>query len=182
MNDQMYMLKSTISISKENSFKMMEKLSKNSEKIQLQFVNEYALKNYCDGKYFYAVMEQLRYPVKEVNNKYVIAEFNGKLLGSDYEIFLLISEFIDDGFIEMYSEKNGKWRWIFKDGIVKWEFPMSVWFADVDKIRVCEEGFSNETEILSEIKNTCEKVSRQMIKAEDAINSITEMVNINKTR
>lgn len=114
----MQMIESTVSITKDNALKIMEFLPKYiyENAPNWKWVDIKSLCEYCKINNFIEVMYELRYEVYEEDSVYKIDCFSGEKLGDDFDIFVLLAPYINNGYIEMVGEDGDRWRWIFKDG------------------------------------------------------------------
>ncbi len=120
----MELIKSTITIPKENTIKIMDTLSEHIiiNKPNWMWVDKKSVIEYCKENDFENVMEEIRYAVKtnkDNDNLYSIWYFAGEKLGDDDKIFKIIAPFINDGYIEMEGEEGYTWRWVFENGTLK---------------------------------------------------------------
>lgn len=122
------MTESTISITRENSIKMMEMLIKyiDENKPKWDWVNTNCVKEECRTYNFRDVMAELRYTVY-MDDVYYIDYFSGEKLGSEWDIFKVLAPYINDGYIEMCGEDGNKWRYVFKDGKCDERHPNVSW-------------------------------------------------------
>lgn len=125
------MTKSTISISKENSIKMMDMLSKYIEdnKPDWMWIDIESLNEHCKSHDFEEVMYDLRYNVVfyEGDEIYKIDYFSGEKFGDEYEIFPMLAPYINNGYIQMLGDDGNRWRWVFKDGKFDEKQPTISW-------------------------------------------------------
>ena len=128
------MTESTISITRENSIKMMDMLIKyiNENKPKWDWVDTNYVKEECVAYNFHDVMAELRWTVymeSDSNNDvlYYIDYFSGEKLGSEWDIFKILAPYINDGYIEMCGEDGNKWRYVFKDGKCDEKYPNVSW-------------------------------------------------------
>ena len=73
-------------------------------------------------------LEHLRWDIKydeDMNIKNI--EFSGEKLGNDFDLFCIIAEFVEDGYIEVYAEDDSFWRWYFINGECTEVFPTINW-------------------------------------------------------
>lgn len=123
------MNKSTISITKENSVKIMSVLRNYiiESHPDWRWVSNKYLIECIEENDFEAMMDEIRYAVVLEKDLYVIDYMSGEKLGNDYEIFKLIAPFVNDGYIEMSGEDDCLWRWVFKDGKCEEVYPKVEW-------------------------------------------------------
>lgn len=113
--------KSTISISKQKSIKMMEELELHIENLKPNWawINTDTIMVCCKERDFIRLMEELQYVIKIKNDEYVIDGFLADKLGDEIEILRIMAPFVDDGYIEMVGEDGEVIRWVFEDGKLK---------------------------------------------------------------
>lgn len=122
--------KSTIRITKTNAEKIMEVIKNyiNAYNPDWRWVNNAILVARAEEHDFEEFMYELRYSVYvEEDGRYAIDYLAGEKLGDDEDIFKLIAEFIDDGYIEILGEEGNRWRYTFTNGVFETKYPKIEW-------------------------------------------------------
>lgn len=121
---------STVTISKENSIKLMEFLKSYiiDSNPDWRWVNNGYVVNYCVDNNFEELMYELGYAIYETDEPgYSIEYRSSEKLGDDEEIFSLIAPYINDGYIELLGEDGDKWRYVFENGKCETKHPKIEW-------------------------------------------------------
>lgn len=121
---------STVTITKDNSIKLMKFLEEYiiENEPSWRWVNNGYVVNYCIDNEFVELMDELGYAINEtVEPGYAIEYRSSEKLGDDDEIFTLIAPYISDGYIELVGEDGDKWRYVFEDGKFEEKHPKAEW-------------------------------------------------------
>ena len=127
MGYYMYMEESTVIIRKEyveDVVKSLKEFVQNANR--LSWINSRVV---LESESIEEIFDEIRYELtKYENGDYLIENFIGEKLGSDFKIFGSIAKYIEDGqYIEMNGEDGDMWRWIFKNGECKEIHPKISW-------------------------------------------------------
>lgn len=129
-----YLEESTLKIKKDNMDKILNKLSDFFKAGgNLRWVNGFNIEDMTPEDEDDEVLTlediwyDLRYSLKEDDSYYIIDEFDGEKLGDDLELFQLIAEHCEDGYLQFCGEDGDYFRIVIKDGQAYEKFTELSW-------------------------------------------------------
>lgn len=114
-------------VGKDNIEKVSELIIKNSSSFRwCDSVNE------NDENLLVDIFEAIRYDIEEVieNDQTIevkIIDFLGEKYGNEEEIFNLLAPYLEDGYIQFYTDYGETFRLVVKDGVCEWKTPKMIW-------------------------------------------------------
>ena len=120
------MTESSFRIKGENVNKVVDKIRNFILKgNEMRWVNEDVLLDKANG--LYTIFEELRYPLIQNGDDYIIDYFDGEKLGDEFELFKYIADLIEPSYIEYLGEDGDRFRYVFDGKTCKEVYPKIEW-------------------------------------------------------